>query len=176
MPWRAFLARLAGGRDPLGTALGRLERQVMEAVWAGGRGSVRDVQARLPRTSAYTTVMTTLDRLYKKGLLERERECRAFVYRAAFSREQVEAALASGLLRGLLDGSAGRARPVLSQLVDVIGERDAALLDELQELVREKRLLAERPFDEAQGRPERAEGRGAKSPSAEKRLRRNRQR
>ena len=139
MTWRAFLARLAGARDPFATALGRLERQVMDAVWAGGGVSVRDVQARLPRTPAYTTVMTTLDRLYKKGLLERERDGRAFVYRAAFTRQDVEAALASGLLRGLLDGSAGRARPVLSQLVEVIGERDAALLDELQELVKEKR-------------------------------------
>lgn len=139
MAWRAFLARISGGRDPLETALGRLERQVMEAVWTGGAASVRDIKARLPRNPAYTTVMTTLDRLYKKGLLERDRDGRAFVYRAAFTREEVEATLASGLLRGLLDGSAGRATPVLSQLVDVIGERDGALLDELQELVREKR-------------------------------------
>ena len=111
----------------------------MEAVWSGGPASVREIKARLARTPAYTTVMTTLDRLYKKGLLERERDGRAFVYRAVFTRQEVEATLASGLLRGLLDGSAGRATPVLSQLVDVIGERDGALLDELQELVREKR-------------------------------------
>lgn len=111
----------------------------MEAVWTGGRGSVRGVQARLPAAPAYTTVMTTLDRLYKKGLLERERDGRAFVYRAALTRQDVEGAVASGLILGMLDGSGGRARPVLSQLVDVIGERDGALLDELRDLVREKR-------------------------------------
>ena len=74
-----------------------------------------------------------------KGLLARVREGRAFVYRAAFSRQDVEAAVASRLLRGLLDSGAGGARPVLSNLVDVIGDRDGALLDELEELVREKR-------------------------------------
>jgi len=84
-------------------------------------------------------VMTTLDRLFKKGLLERERDGRAFVYRAALSRQQVEAAVASGLLLGLLETGAGGARPVLSNLVDVIGDRDDALLDELEKLVREKR-------------------------------------
>jgi predicted transcriptional regulator len=83
--------------------------------------------------------MTTLDRLFKKGLLDRAREGRAFVYRAAYTRQHVEAAVTSGLLRRLLESGAGGFRPVLSNLVDVIGERDSRLLDELEELVRKKR-------------------------------------
>jgi predicted transcriptional regulator len=83
--------------------------------------------------------MTTLDRLFKKGLLERVREGRAFVYRAVHTRQDVESAVASGLLRGLLERGAGGTRPVLSNLVDVISDRDSALLDELEQLVREKR-------------------------------------
>jgi predicted transcriptional regulator len=144
--WRTLLTGLRGaagaGRDPLAPALGRLEREVMAVVWRSERVSVRGVQAQIPRAIAYTTVMTTLDRLFKKGLLERTMEGRAFLYRAAFTRDEVEAAVASGLLRGLLESGAGL-RPVLSNLVDAIGDRDRALLDELEALVKEKRR--ERP-------------------------------
>ena len=140
--WRSLLSGLRGAsadRDPLGSGLGRLEREVMDVVWQNDRASVREVQTRIARTVAYTTVMTTLDRLFKKGLLERVREGRAFVYRAAFTRQDLEAAVAAGLLRGLLDTGSGGARPLLSNLVDVIGDRDGALLDELEALVQEKR-------------------------------------
>jgi predicted transcriptional regulator len=139
--WRALLGgtKHGGKPDPLAAALGRLEREVMEVVWRHERASVRDVQAQLARTVAYTTVMTTLDRLFKKGMLERVREGRAFVYRAVVTRQDVERAVASGLLRGLLETGPGAVRPLLSNLVDALGERDAALLDELAALVREKR-------------------------------------
>ena len=141
-PWRAFVDGLrdaSGQRDTLGAALGRLEREVMEIVWRSGGVNVRDVRAQIPRAVAYTTVMTTLDRLFKKGLLHRERDGRAFVYRAALTQQDMEEAIATGLLRGLLEVDAGRSRPFLSNLVDTIGDRDSALLDELEELVREKR-------------------------------------
>ena len=51
--------------------LGPLEVTVMEILWARGESNVRDVVDRLDRPLAYTTVMTTLDRLFKKGLLLR---------------------------------------------------------------------------------------------------------
>ena len=139
--WRALLGGLTGRvgrRDPLGSALGHLEREVMEVVWQTPRVNVRDVRSRLGRPIAYTTVMTTLDRLFKKGLLSRARDGRAFVYTASYSRHDVELAVASGLLQALLDRT-GSAGPVLSNLVDVIGDRDDALLDELEALLREKR-------------------------------------
>lgn len=134
--WRpAWLGR---GRDPLRAAFGHLERDVMEIMWQVEAVSVRDVQQRLPRTPAYTTVMTTLDRLFKKGFVGRVRQGRAFVYTAAHSREQVEAAVTAGLLTGFLEESS-RAVPLLSNLVDVVAEQDEALLDQLDALVREKR-------------------------------------
>lgn len=129
------------GQDPLGAALGRLERQVMDVMWAGGAYVVRDVQARLNRPVAYTTVMTTLDRLYKKGFVERTRAGRAFSYNAAQTREQVEAAVAAGVLSGLLSNGPGAAMPILSNLVDAVGCDEGALdmLSTLEEIVREKR-------------------------------------
>jgi predicted transcriptional regulator len=127
-----------GERDPLHAALGRLEREVMDVVWTAGDHTVKDVQGRLPRPAAYTTVMTTLDRLFKKGLVLRRREGRAFVYTASRSREEMSAALTGGLLRGLLSSGPATARPFLSNLVEAVGEEDAALLDELERLVRDK--------------------------------------
>jgi BlaI family transcriptional regulator, penicillinase repressor len=132
---------LRGERDPVQAALGRLEREVMDVVWTTQgqpAHTVRDVQSRLPRKAAYTTVMTTLDRLFKKGLVLRRREGRAFVYTAARSREEMSATLTGGLLRGLLAHGPATARPFLSNLVDAVGEGDSALLDELERLVRDK--------------------------------------
>ncbi len=130
------------GTDPLRVALGSLEREVMEIVWRTGNGTVKDVQCHLPRVAAYTTVMTTLDRLFKKGYVTRERVGRAFVYRPARSREETEAALAGGMMSGLSDGSV---MPILSNLVDAVGNQNggAELLDALERMVREKRQRLE---------------------------------
>lgn len=147
--WRP--AWLGGGRDPLRAALGRLEREVMDVVWRADRVSVRHVQAQLTRTVAYTTVMTTLDRLYKKGFVERVRDGRAFVYTAARTRAELESDVASGVLSALLAQNAAAARPLLSNLVDVVGESDGRLLEDLEALVREKRRSLE-PITRRKGR------------------------
>ena len=128
-------------RDALGAALGSLEREVMEVVWAGDAHVVRDVQHRLPRPVAYTTVMTTLDRLFKKGFVVRTRQGRAFLYRAARTREEVEATLAADVLSGLMSSGSGAALPILSNLVDAVGEEQHGddLLNHLARLVRDKR-------------------------------------
>ena len=101
--WRAWLGGLGepGDRDLLGF-VARDTSNVRSWTSSGGTiaFSVREVRAQLARTVAYTTVMTTLDRLFKKGLLERVREGRAFVYRAAHTRQDVEAAVASGCCEG----------------------------------------------------------------------------
>lgn len=125
--------------DPFRGALGHLERDVMDVVWQGQATTVREVQAALPRRVAYTTVMTTLDRLFKKGFVSRSRSGRAFAYRALQTRQQTEAAVASGMISGLFAGAA--AKPILSNLVDVVGSQDdgADLLNALEEMVRDKR-------------------------------------
>jgi predicted transcriptional regulator len=69
--------------------LGPLERAVMDVIWAGEVDvTVRDVlNTRAAKGLAYTTVMTILDRLWKKGYLSRRRRGRAFAYRARIDRE-----------------------------------------------------------------------------------------
>lgn len=141
-----MLRKLLGARwsgaagDPVETALGTLEREVMDVLWREGNLAVRDVQARLVRPIAYTTVMTTLDRLYKKGVLLRRQAGRAFFYSAAVTRPQLQAQIASSVLAGLLQSRDGAA-PVLSNLVDSVGAQEggADLLERLEAMVRDKR-------------------------------------
>jgi predicted transcriptional regulator len=141
--------RLRGFRQPrelFDDSLGKLEREVLDAVWFLGEASVREVQLRLGEEHAYTTLMTTLDRLHKKGLLTRRKEGRAFLYQQAVSRRELENGIISGVIDGLLGRKNGAAEPVLACIVDAVSERDHALLDELEKLVQEKK----RQRDEAQ--------------------------
>src|SRR3981189_165288 len=69
--------------------LGPLEQGLLEALWLRGTGTVRELVQDGYQDLAYTTVMTTLDRLYKKNLLTRSEEGRAFRYAPRFSREWV---------------------------------------------------------------------------------------
>ena len=125
-------------------SLGALEREVMSVVWSEGEVSVREACARLGSSVAYTTVMTTMDRLYKKRLLARRKLGQAFLYRAAATRAEMEEAVAAELVGSLLRRHADEPLPVLSSLVDAVSDRDRSLLDELERLVREKRRTLDR--------------------------------
>jgi len=137
---RRFLFRgFKSSREILDNNLGALERQVMALVWSEGDTSVRDACERLGSAIAYTTVMTTMDRLFKKGLLSRRKAGRAFVYNATATRRELEGAVATELVQSLLVRSGHEPLPILSSLVDAVSDRDRALLDDLERLVREKR-------------------------------------
>jgi predicted transcriptional regulator len=130
--------------EVLENSLGALEREVMAIVWEQGEVNVRDTSARLSSQVAYTTVMTTLDRLFKKGLLSRRKVGRAFVYRATATKAELEGAVATELVHSLLERRGGAPLPILSSLVDAVSDRDRALLDDLERLIREKRRSTDR--------------------------------
>jgi len=119
--------------------LGPLEVDVMQAMWRFGASNVRDVVGRLERKLAYTTVMTTLDRLFKKGLLDREMTDRAFVYLPKVSREDWDRRRAGEMMAGFLAGPQESQQLLLSCLVDAVGTHDAMLLDELEKKIQRKR-------------------------------------
>jgi predicted transcriptional regulator len=126
-------------------ALGSLERQVLERLWELGTDvSVRELQGAFDGL-AYTTLMTTLDRLFKKGLLSRRRDGRAFLYRPRLSPEQLRRQVAADVIDGLLGQDRESARPVISTFIDAVDERDHALLDELETLIRRKRRQGREP-------------------------------
>jgi predicted transcriptional regulator len=125
------------------SGLGPLEWRVLETLWRRDRpASVRDLTPAFPDI-AYTTLMTTLDRLHRKGLLERTKAGRAFLYRARMTRPEFRSALAARAVRTALGEGDAAHTLLLSTLVDAVGSEDRALLDELEALVRARRSQLE---------------------------------
>jgi predicted transcriptional regulator len=118
--------------------LGPFEQQVLQELWSHGNATVREVLANGKIHQAYTTVMTTMDRLYKKGLLDRVAEGRAFRYTPRHSAEELQRVNALESIRQLL-GSGDASSLPLSYLVEAVSAHDTQLLDELQLLVERKR-------------------------------------
>ena len=118
--------------------LGHLETLVMDVAWSHGEGNVRDVSEKLGRTLAYTTVMTTLDRLFKKGLLDRRKADRAFIYSPRLSKHEWERQRAGELVAGFLAGPQPAGDLLISCLLDEVGH-DPAALDELERKIKLKR-------------------------------------
>jgi predicted transcriptional regulator len=130
--------------------LGRLEALVMDCLWQSNEAlSVRDVAARLNGPWAYTTLMTTLDRLFKKNLASREPKGRAFVYRARLTRTDLGVQALKTAVSDIHAGTDTR-ELALAALVDALESHDPDLLDSLDRLVREKRkaLRQARPGEE----------------------------
>ncbi|MCA9634086.1 MAG: BlaI/MecI/CopY family transcriptional regulator [Myxococcales bacterium] len=88
------------------------------------------------RDIAYTTVMTTLVRLHEKGLLERNREGRRFLYAARVSRDELLRQTAREVLDTI---DVGQGRQTLALLAESVGSADAADLDHLEALIRARR-------------------------------------
>jgi predicted transcriptional regulator len=79
----------------------------LRALWSLGEGNVKAVQqiVALTRPLAYTTIMTVLDRLVRKGMLARRKEGRSFTYAPQATRDAARRAALRELLDGYFDGS-----------------------------------------------------------------------
>lgn len=134
------IKQLFTGQADTRAALHDLEAAVMDVLWvdAGRELAVRDVvdALRSTRDSAYTTVMTTMDRLAKRELLERRKVGRAWVYRPVMTRPAFLGLIATQALDGLPLGSR---RSALQWLVDEVSVGDSEDLDYLAELIAQKR-------------------------------------
>jgi predicted transcriptional regulator len=126
-------------REVAAQALGKLEREVLNEIWRRDEVTVRDVYLAFGESIAYTTLMTTLDRLFKKKLLIRRKDGRAFIYLPAVSRAEFEQGIREDVIDGLLGQGAEAVEPLLACIVDTVSERDRELLDELDRLIKEKR-------------------------------------
>jgi predicted transcriptional regulator len=106
---------------------GSLQAEVMRAMWRLDEATVDDVRATLPRSrrAAYTTIQTVMNRLLDRGLLDRKRRGKAFVYRARYP----ESELVARAMRERLAGASADARtPALLSLIEGLKEGE---LDEL---------------------------------------------
>jgi len=96
--------------------LGPFEQQVLQKLWSHGNATVRELLADGKIRQAYTTVMTTVDRLYKKGFLDRVAEGRAFRYTPRQTPEELQRVAALEGIQQLL-GSGDASSLPLSYLV-----------------------------------------------------------
>ena len=134
-------------REVASESLGKLEQDVLKEIWRRDEVSVRDIYLAFGERIAYTTLMTTLDRLFKKNLLTRRKDGRAFVYSPAMSSDELEQGIREDVIDGLLGHGADALQPVLACIVDTVSERDRELLDELDRLIKEKRRELKQRFD-----------------------------
>jgi predicted transcriptional regulator len=125
------------GANGAAHVMGELESAVMEILWKESERSVTEVEDKLRkrRNIAHTTVLTTLDRMFRKGYLSREKQGKAFVYSARYSRDEFERGMAQEVLGALLNDYR---TPALSAFVDLVGENEHTL-EQLEAMIREKR-------------------------------------
>ena len=121
-------------------ALFDLEADIMDLVWAEGwqTFSVRDVHDGLEERQglAYTTGMTTVKRAFDKGLLERHKEGRKYIYEPVMSRAEFYRKVAAEVMSSFpVEGR----QTAMSLLVDQISEADSSDLDELEALIARRR-------------------------------------
>jgi BlaI family penicillinase repressor len=111
----------------------KLEMQVLSVLWARGASTVRDVMDVMPdgKTRAYTTILSVIQVMEKKGLVSHVNEGNAHVYQARVSRQQVTGPLLRGLVRQIFGGSTASALQHLLAEERVSREE----LDEIKQII-----------------------------------------
>lgn len=84
------------------------ELAILRVLWSRGPSTVREVQGELGVATGYTTALKLLQIMAEKGLVERDENQRAHVYRARLEREHTERQLVGDLLQRAFGGSAAR--------------------------------------------------------------------
>ncbi len=130
--------RLRPGKKGLELRLHDLEAAIMDVVWGRKLSSfaVGDVLAILEkqRDIAYTTVMTTVTRLYEKGLLDRERDGKRYLYSPKLTREEFMESTAREVLEEAVGG-----HQAMAMLAEKVSEASAGELDDLEALIQKRR-------------------------------------
>lgn len=130
--------RLRPGKKGLELRLHELEAAIMDVIWSRKLSSfaVGDVLSILEkkRDIAYTTVMTTVRRLYDKGLLERERAGKRYLYSPKLSREKFLESTAREVLAHAVGG-----HQVMAMLAEKVSEASAGELKALEELIQKRK-------------------------------------
>jgi predicted transcriptional regulator len=117
--------------------LGELELTLLKALWDAPNQSAHTLRQQLSaaHASSLSTVQSTLERLHRKALVEREKRGHAYVYRARLGRAELLGKLLGGVIRQLHNGSL---EPILSSFVDFADRFDDDTLDRLDALVQQR--------------------------------------
>lgn len=129
----SFINRFRPGEKGLERILGKLESEIMEIIWCKKNCAIRDVHSALEsdRKIAYTTVLTVMSRLFKKGLVSRYKDGQAFIYEPAVSKEELEERTVVDVLKGVFSSDS---RMAMTHFVDELA-KDEEGLKQLHELI-----------------------------------------
>lgn len=118
---------------PFHHSLSRRERQIVDAIYALGEASAREVVEHLDEPDAYDSLRVLLHRLQKKGVLQRRRDGRRYLYSPAVSRERVRRPALQHLLETLFPESpSGAVLALLDISKDELSQQD---LDRIAEWI-----------------------------------------
>lgn len=122
----------------LGRVLGDLEKSVMDVLWEKGEATGRGVFEEIgkDRSLAFTTVLTVMDRLLKKGFIKRIKRGKLFVYAPSMSKEDFVKQVSREVLQGILDISASSAA---SSFVDILYKTSPEEIERLSKLIEERK-------------------------------------
>ncbi|MBN1483405.1 MAG: BlaI/MecI/CopY family transcriptional regulator [Chloroflexia bacterium] len=126
--------RFNPARPGLGKVLGPLEAEIMRAVWQRGPSTVRQIHRILSgrREIAYTTVMTTMSRLFDKGILARNRQGMAYLYRPAMTKAEFDQWVMHSVLGGLIEAYEDK---TIDYLVEYLSEEQPEKLEHLRQVL-----------------------------------------
>jgi predicted transcriptional regulator len=118
--------------------LGELEMAVLEHLWSHGEFDAKGVYSALGKTRgiSHNTIQSTLERLFKKKLLARQKISHAYVYRAAVNRDELMGRMIKDVVQTL---SKENTDGMLAAFVDIAARTDDAHLDRLEQLINEYR-------------------------------------
>lgn len=135
---KRFTATFRPHKAGLGRVLGDLEKSVMDILWDKGALTGREVFEEVGREKplAFTTVLTVMDRLLKKGLIKRVKRGGVFVYTASMSKEDFVRQVSQEVLQGILDISASSAA---SSFVDILYKTSPEEIERLSKLIDERK-------------------------------------
>ncbi|WP_297454503.1 BlaI/MecI/CopY family transcriptional regulator [Persephonella sp.] len=114
---------------------GDLEEKVMDVLWKKGNATVSEVKKALKDKFAHTTIMTILDRLYKKGILKREKEGKGYRYYPVITKEEFEKMIAKKVVKDLTKTNPSLAIAAFEGIVENLSKEE---IEKLKKLIEEK--------------------------------------
>jgi predicted transcriptional regulator len=118
--------------------IGRLERSILDILWENQGIPGREIHQRMlnERKLAYTTTLTILDRMVKKGSALRKKEGSLFLYYPSMKKEEFEQRVASTMIRGIYEMAPS---PAISAFVEILSSMDESEINEIISRVEKKK-------------------------------------
>lgn len=140
-----FISSFKPGKEGIQQVLGELESEIMDTLWKSKHSVTgRQIYENLKQKKriAYTTVLTVIDRLVNKGLINRDKNSEnTYIYFPAITKEEFKEEVSKRIVKGLME-FAGRG--AVTAFVSALESTDKETITELEKLLRERQRLTTR--------------------------------